>query len=353
MTLDAFTGLDASIENFPGLFDSFAPITQNGLEMYDFIITAPPSGGTYDYSVIMFSGGGVYITGDGVTTQFFTSDTRGSQSPYPYAFFMYHRTDQTGFSNPSAITSQELTGTLGKMFFTDPILYSSIDVSFLQTCTENFQASNVSDPQEYYKCSVYNPNCSPVYTASSTCGGGVTPPTAIVGGSCSAVFSEIPSILDNPTGFISGVWNSIGSWFSCLFTSLLDGLTDIYQSGINIISTLFTDFIEVIGLGDWLQSMFVPQTDFLSNQFDELNAVIQTQFSDFYTIYDIAKNAPSTVEDEGLFSGTVTLRGHSSQFNYDPFHDMPIPPIVPNIVSGVAFLSLGWFLIRNLHTIFA
>lgn len=118
---------------------------------------------------------------------------------------------------------------------------------------------------------------------------------------------------------------------------------------------------------DYAQNPFLPPVDgegnldvgsdsivggLIDNALAESWFSIKNQFSDFFTIADIVRNAPTGASDSAIYSGTMELNGHIFPFDYDPFHAWPIPPIVPLIMTYVAYIGLAFFLIRKLSNIF-
>jgi hypothetical protein len=314
---------------FSAWFSNLAPFTRGGHTLEEFVIT--PSTGESDYNVTFFtSDAGIFITGDGSTQAFYNYQEAG----YTYTHFV-----AGGCGGASSNYGSGVSTSFGSSIVIDtPILASSSDVYYLDTCNDSWQTAGQNENQETYMCgSLFTWNCTEKLNIghSSTCEG-TTPPVDPVGASCTAVFSNIPSIIDNPTGWISGIWSAVGSWFSCLFTSMLEG-----------ISTLFSNLVTAVG--SMLENLFVPDGQAINSQMDDIKDEFGTQFTAIGSFYSSMKNVSST-EFEDRFAGNFQFLGRNVAFNITPFNN--VPTYVPIITSLVLYLELAWFLIHKIPELF-
>lgn len=342
MTLDEFSALSATKEDFGALFHAYVPFTQDGYDFWDYAITPLNNYDNGDYGVIFYNANGAYTLGDGTGTVIGTT----SQNK---AYAMNH--DGTNESNYlysvgslSFCNNSNICESGDRYVEFDMPSYSSQDIIFLDSCSSGWQSANYTDPYEYKMCGSWNPTCSPVYSASTFCGGG-EPSAPPVGSTCTAPFSNVPSILDDPLGWITSIWDGIANWFSCLFQQSLDYISGLF-SGLNF--NFSWDGVSDI-ITNALSSVFIPNPAFLDEQFANFQTEFTTQFADVFTFYDSIKNADADTYETHL-SGSFEYKNHAIPFTVSPFQN--IPSYVPTITSFVAYLSLAWFLIHKLPELF-
>lgn len=93
--------------------------------------------------------------------------------------------------------------------------------------------------------------------------------------------------------------------------------------------------------------------DLVQKQLSETWLDVREQFADFFYIFDLAKNPPASQTGSApLYSGDFQLAGKTVPVVFDPFHQFPIPPIVPQVTSFMAYFALGWFFIRKSSELF-
>jgi len=109
-------------------------------------------------------------------------------------------------------------------------------------------------------------------------------------------------------------------------------------------------------LGDLLRDvasfLFVPNETLYTETIGAEWTLMQTTFAPLIQIYGYSNNAPQTADAIPIYTGSLTLNGHSTPFVYDPFHTLSIPSIVPTFMTYMFYLALGWFLIKNISNIF-
>jgi len=358
MTLEDFTALTSSQENFPALFNANSPITKAGLEMWDYAIT--PCSGACDYNVSLFSANGIWSTGDG-SFQFYTTDFRASEAPYAYGYTFSVYEENLGNATPDLTVFSTALDAPG-LALANPVLNSSMSIMFLDDCS-SYQTASPVDPYEYLQCGTSDPTCSPISATSIQCT--QDPPVTAPVLSCTFDFSAIPDWTD-PLGMFTGFFSELFSWFGCGFNSIFSGFFDFFNNLASSIGDFFTDlFSGISGLFDDIKAFLYvmtrelivpsdtsPMGTVINDSISGNWALMQTKFADFFTIYNIMDSAPASASNSALYTGELSLNGNSATMNFDPFHTLPIPPLVPQIISIVSYLGLGWFLIRKSSELF-
>jgi len=221
-------------------FSKDLPFVKSGHELWDYVIT--PASGDIDYNVAFYSmDSGVFISGDGVTGAYAT--VGAGYKGYGYAHDV--STGHCYLNGPNDTFSTYYGSSIA---LSAPVLASSEDVYYVSTCATNWASTEQRSDGETFLCGSWDSHsgdgsaltaCNAVLHAgqSSSCTSTPPPIPAPVVQSCTSTFANIPSIIDSPTGFISGVWTGISDWFTCIFG--------------NVISTLISS------LGSWLYNMVI------------------------------------------------------------------------------------------------
>lgn len=343
----ANTDLDSALENAPDSVEDFAdwfendsPYEKNNLEIWDYIITLYNPESVVDFQIIFFSADGCFISGDGSTLAMCVPAwSENGVSAYSYSHF-----SSGGYSMGSPV-SVSISTLVGSVFTLSPveIYQSSMNFVYLEECGSNWQTSNAGS--ENWLCGVYDNQCTAITPSSSACSS-ISPPATIT--SCTASFSEVPSIFDDFSGFLTGLWSAVWNWFNCAFGVLISSFTSLINGIVSSIGALLDTMVSSIS--SMLQVAFVPDSEFMNTQLSSLSSEFTTQFADIFTFYDSIKDANADTFDD-RFSGTLSYDGHNIPFNLNPLDN--VPSFVPIITSFVAYLSLAFFLIHKIPEMFS
>jgi len=394
MNLDDFVLTDMTAEQFVSGFHANVPLVKGGLNMWDYSISE--ASGVYDYNVVLFTADFQYIAGDNINSSFFTSSLKGSVSPYAYSYVCSHRADNTGFYCYTGSTSQTTTFFGQKAFSIDKPIYSSQSVILTQSCDGNaWNTTHATVPVEYSSCGSWNNNCSPLYTKASVCGGELitTPiPPAETDLSCTFDFSAIPDWTD-PFGMFTGFFTQLFGWFGCAFnsvgswlhdsivtTSMIVGdffgvATDTIGGFFTTITSAISGFFVALGdtLGGWITGavssiaefftadwwgdiavfVFAPNVILMDATINSQSDILHEKFPNFFQFYeDFGSLAPANASNVKIFEGDLSLNGQNAHMVFDPFHTLPIPEFIPTLLTALMYLSLGFWLLRNLSNLF-
>lgn len=340
ITWTEFSALSADVDSVSGLIRAFGPIdyTYSGIvyTLTDYLVIPCTTNCQYvDFSLALYYSGNPYVYGDGGTFYIVTPSTTQK------SFFVQHNTSGS-YQTPSLMSGNSCV--LGNCKIVNDIQpkYTSRNIRFMNNCT-NFQTANVYSPLTYIKCAD-GTSCSPIAYAITGCSSVV--PVASIGTSCSSSFANVPSLIDDPTGWITSIWSALGDWFKCLFSSFYNMLASLINSAKDFLASSFSSAISKISLGS---DEDTTPTQEVSDALQTFYDLMRNHFTDIFVLIESWNDANTEEYDSG-FSGTLHFQGGDIPFSLNPFAN--IPPIVPTVTSIVAFLSLAFFLVMEIPTLF-
>jgi len=176
---------------------------------------------------------------------------------------------------------------------------------------------------------------------------------------CSFSFASLPDWTD-PWGMFKGLFSELFGWLGCAINSIGDWIHDSVISVSMIVGDFFgeaidtfTAFFTASWWGDIAMFVFAPNVVLMDATINSQSDVLHEKLPNFFDFYsNFGSDAPENSGDVKIFEGDLSLNGQSAHMIYDPFHSLPIPEFIPTLLTALMYLSLGFWLLRNLSNLF-